>query len=265
MNLAIATLSPVVFGMLLIVMIERQFPYREDWQPNRGDVVNDVLYMAIVQNILPKFLGFILALTALNAQLFDVESLAGLWPHHWPSWGQMLLMLGCAEFLRYWLHRLAHNWPPLWRLHAIHHSPPKLYTLNVGRFHPFEKTLQFLCDALPFMLLSVSENVLALYFVFYALNGLLQHCNITVRLGYLNFIVSGPELHRWHHSQRVEESNHNFGNNLIIWDLLFGTWFLPSHRKVLALGLTNSNYPMGFMQQLAIPFKNNPDKFSREP
>jgi sterol desaturase/sphingolipid hydroxylase (fatty acid hydroxylase superfamily) len=176
------------------------------------------------------------------------------WPYDWPVALQTLLMILSADFLRYWLHRFSHEWPLLWRLHAVHHSPHKLYWVNVARFHPIEKALQYFFDAMPFIILGISEEVLALYFVFYSINGFFQHCNIKLRLGFLNYIVSGPELHRWHHSMIAKESNQNYGNNLIVWDLLFGTWYLPRNRQVDTLGLVNRDYPMPFVSQLKAPF-----------
>jgi len=164
------------------------------------------------------------------------------------------MMLLLADFLRYWLHRASHRWKPLWKLHEVHHSPKKLYWMNVGRFHPIEKGMQYVFDALPFIVLGVSQEVLALYFVFYAINGFFQHCNIDLRLGVLNFLVSGPELHRWHHSKRIKESDNNFGNNLIIWDLIFSTRYLPSERSVGELGVLDDNYPTSLSAQLMSPF-----------
>lgn len=152
---------------------------------------------------------------------------------------------------------LHHRWGFLWRFHSVHHSPHKLYWINVGRFHPIEETLQFLLDALPFILVGVSEEVLSLYFVFYSINGFFQHCNIELKLGYLNYIISGPELHRWHHSMVLKESNKNYGNNLIVWDLLFGTWYLPEAKEVSELGLQNRNYPLDFLNQLKSPFNQS--------
>jgi sterol desaturase/sphingolipid hydroxylase (fatty acid hydroxylase superfamily) len=102
--------------------------------------------------------------------------------------------------------------------------------------------------------------VLALYFVFYAINGFFQHCNIELKLGPLNYIVSGPELHRWHHSVVIGESNKNYGNNLIIWDLVFGTWYLPKTEMVRELGLKNRKYPLDFLSQLKTPFKKGMDQ-----
>ena len=41
---------------------------------------------------------------------------------------------------------------------------------------------------------------------------------------------SGPELHRWHHNLKSEIANHNYGNNLIIWDHVFKTFYWPKDK-----------------------------------
>ena len=115
-----------------------------------------------------------------------------LWPHHLPVWMQAALMMLLADLGRYWLHRAFHTFAPMWRLHAVHHSPHRLYWLNVGRFHPIEKIIQYAFNALPFALLGVSTEVLAVYLVFYALNGFYQHSNCLVRLGPLSYLVAEP-------------------------------------------------------------------------
>ncbi len=194
-----------------------------------------------------------------SAQEFQLAA-EGIRPVHWPVAAQVVLMLLLAEFLRYWLHVAAHNMNFLWRLHAVHHSPKKLYWLNVGRFHPIEKALQYILEALPFILLGVAEDALAFYFIFYAVNGFFQHSNVDARYGVLNYIVSGAELHRRRHSRSPEESNHNYGNNLIVWDLAFGSWFLPKGRRVGELGLIARAYPQDFVSQMPAPLTFDPDK-----
>jgi sterol desaturase/sphingolipid hydroxylase (fatty acid hydroxylase superfamily) len=79
-------------------------------------------------------------------------------------------------------------------------------------------------------------------------------------LGWLNYIISGPELHRWHHSKTIKESNSNYGNNVIVWDILFGTFFYPKDRRVKELGLLNRRYPSGFLAQMRTPFIKDIDK-----
>ena len=91
-------------------------------------------------------------------------------------------MVLVVDFLRYWLHRAAHENDTLWRLHSVHHSVEQLYWLNTARFHPIEKALQMSLDSLPFLLMQVDARVLALYYVAYATNGFFQHCNIRAPL-----------------------------------------------------------------------------------
>ena len=143
----------------------------------------------------------------------------------------------------------------LWRLHEVHHHPDKLYTTNVFRFHPLEKALQFCADTLPFLLIGIGPEAIAWYFVFYAVSGLFQHSNIDIRLGVLNYIFSGPEVHRWHHSQKIAESNNNYAHSFVVWDLVFGTYYRPTGRKVETLGLLDAQYPKGFLRQMGAPFR----------
>jgi sterol desaturase/sphingolipid hydroxylase (fatty acid hydroxylase superfamily) len=252
-----AAYLPVTLGASAILVLELLTPYRRGWLPGRRVVTQDALYLLVVQVALPAALT--LAVVAAANDAFAGSVAAGPWPHDWPVGAQAALMIVVADFMRYWLHRLAHRWQALWRLHAVHHAPEELYFLNVGRFHPLEKSIQFLFDAAPFILIGVGPEVVAAYFVFYSVNGFFQHSNVDVRLGPLNWLVSGPELHRWHHSRIVRESETNFGNNLIVWDVLFGTRFLPE-RQVGELGLQNRAYPKDFLGQTLAPVTVDPSR-----
>ncbi|NNG03242.1 MAG: hypothetical protein HKM95_03975 [Inquilinus sp.] len=249
----------VALGATAVLTHELLNPYRKTWLPSSRTVGWDVAYLVLVQVFLPA----ILSLVVVGGLSVFLEFLridpAGFWPHDWPLAGQLLLMLLIADLLRYWLHRAAHKAKWLWALHAVHHSPKELYSLNVGRFHPGDKALQFLVDALPFALMGVGADVFATYFVFYAVNGFFQHCNANLRLGPLNWIVSGPELHRWHHAKAYKLANHNFGNNLIVWDALFGTRYLPADAAVGELGIGNGGYPKDLPGQTLAPFVVSPD------
>ena len=257
-----ASYVAVVLAAAAGTCFEFVIPYDKSWQPRWTDVKNDLLFMVAIQMVLPQVLGLVVALTALGYFESLDWSLAQVWPSQLPLILQVALMLLTAELFRYPLHVAAHNTKTLWRLHAVHHSPKKLYWLNVGRFHPVEKALQYSLDTLPFMLVGVGGDVVALYFLFYAINGFYQHSNVDVCYGPLNYLVSGPELHRWHHSKLVDESNRNYGNNLIVWDLLFGTWFLPKRVRVSELGLFNRDYPLDFVGQMTAPLTPGLDKQS---
>ncbi len=259
-SLVWATYISIISSALTITFLERYFPHRKEWSGTGDDYFQDGMFMLLVQVVLPRLLPSLFVLTGLDWFYTPQNGSSNLWPHEWSVAIQVILMLLTADFLRYWLHRASHEWPPLWRLHAVHHSPHKLYWFNVGRFHPLEKCLQMLFDTLPFILVGVKKEVIALYLVFYSINGFFQHCNIQLALGPLNYLISGPELHRWHHSKLTKESNQNYGNNLIVWDLAFGTWFLPKTRQVGELGLMNPDYPLSFLEQMTTPFKKGLDK-----
>lgn len=248
------TYMSIISVALIVIVFERVMPHRLSWHPLSTDIKNDAVYMVLIQLMLPKLvgIGFLLWIVT-PIQTLDL-SLSQWWPHHWSVASQAILMLLSADFFRYWLHRLAHTNKILWRLHAVHHSPRKLYWLNVTRFHPLEKPLQMVFDVLPFLFLDVNENVIAAYFVFYSMNGFFQHANIHLKFGWLNKVISTSELHRWHHSKLPSESNTNYGNNFIIWDLIFGSYFLPQNKRVNELGLKYAFYPDTFFGQIKAPF-----------
>jgi sterol desaturase/sphingolipid hydroxylase (fatty acid hydroxylase superfamily) len=250
---ALAAYFSIAAGGALLLLLEKHLPYRRHWRSTRDERRTDITYLVAVQVALPAALTLAVA-SILATALPPSGTHISIWPHRWPTGPQFVLMLLLADALRYLLHVAAHRFEPLWRLHAVHHAPAKLNLLNVGRFHPIERTLQYAAETLPFVILGVRPDVLALYTVFHSLHGFFQHANIDVRLGALNYLVSGPELHRWHHSRRTHESNANYSNHLALWDLIFGTYFRPAGREVEHLGILDDAYPTDFAAQLRAPF-----------
>jgi len=248
--------AAVVIGALwLISWLERCFPYRREWRAAAPESRTDLQFLILVATLLPMALA--LGVAALSSQLIPswLPWSSNLWPRMLNPWQQVLLMLVLADVPRYWLHRLCHEWPSLWRLHAIHHAVRKLNVLNTSRFHPLETSLQFLCDTAPFILLGVSDEVLSLYFVLHASKGFLQHSNLDVRLGLANRLISGPELHRLHHSLDPTQSRSNFGNKLSIWDLIWGTYLDPANQVVSTLGIEVDEGQAPFSVQFRQPFR----------
>src|SRR5262249_41019595 len=143
-----------------------------------------------------------------------------LWPAAWPLPAQLGLALLLGELPMYWYHRFVHANSLAWRLHATHHSAPRLYWLNGLRGHPLDLVLGLAAYQLPLAFLGAGEPVLVLVAGFVGIHGLLQHSNVHHRVGPLNWIVSSAELHRWHHSRVLAEANNNFGHHLVVWDVV---------------------------------------------
>jgi sterol desaturase/sphingolipid hydroxylase (fatty acid hydroxylase superfamily) len=256
-NPAIAFGGPVAAAYLLVMTLERLIPLHRSWQRSYGDIHVDLGHLFFsgvvgLELLRPLMLGIAVALGSLIAS----STSGGPWPSGWPIVAQLLLALVIGEFFMYWVHRLAHEWEWLWRFHAVHHSAPRLYFLNAARFHPVDLAISNFAPFVPLVALGASAEVLALFALVSAVHGIFQHANLPLRLGPLNWFFSMAELHRWHHSRILEEANTNYGQNLIVWDVVFGTRFLPADREPPEdIGLTGlAAFPMDYLGQLASPF-----------
>ena len=82
-----------------------------------------------------------------------------------------------------------------------------------------------------------------------------SHANIDYRLGVLRSLIGAAESHRWHHKREFEDAQVNFGEFLLLWDRLFGT-FHAGHETVGVddVGLLDHGFPQTYWQQLRYPF-----------
>ncbi len=250
---------PLSVAFLFVGIMERLLPYRRNWNQSQGDVGTDAVYI-VFNYALREGSGLLLKVGLITVLSQVPQSLAvqSLWPQHWhPVW-QMVLAILVLDFFEYWFHRASHKVPFLWRFHAVHHSPKRLYFFNAARFHFVDWLVLNAIEVGVLFLIGVDPKVIALSAAFVQIHGLFQHANIETRLGPLNYLLSAAELHRWHHSKVVAESDRNFGNNVILWDLLFGTFYLPAGREVGVLGLMNPAYPQDFLGQAVAPFRRLP-------
>jgi sterol desaturase/sphingolipid hydroxylase (fatty acid hydroxylase superfamily) len=129
--------------------------------------------------------------------------------------------------LRAWLyHRALHASPLLWRVHRVHHSDVELDLSTGLRFHPLEALGVWASKLAVIALLGPPVAGVLLHELSYGLVSLFEHANVRLpaRLerGVRRVFVT-PELHRVHHSLRVDESNANFATMFSFWDRLFGT------------------------------------------
>ncbi len=75
------------------------------------------------------------------------------------------------------------------------------------------------------------------------LHGTISHFNVDMRMGWLNYVFVGPELHRYHHSAKSHEAV-NYGATVSLFDLLFYSFLYRQGVPPLALGLKlEDGYP----------------------
>ncbi|WP_263143382.1 sterol desaturase family protein [Pseudomonas sp. RIT-PI-AD] len=229
---------------------ERALPYEQDWNNAQGDVGSDVLHAAINE-----------ALNLLSVAAIPLAAArlpwSGLWPTHWPVGLQMLLAILMADLGITLMHYLSHRVPLLWRLHAVHHSRRRLYGLNGLMKHPLHQALEAVAGTLPLLLLGMPQAIAALLAFAVALQLMLQHSNVDMRLGGLRHIFAWAPVHRFHHLRYGRAGDVNFGLFFTGWDRLLGTAFhRPDYRVDGAdLGIgSQPDYPQAYLAQLREPF-----------
>jgi len=248
---------PIAATTLFVLVTEWIFPHQREWLRSHGDIGTDALYAIVIGTTGGLLQPVVTAMAIPIAAAWSVRFGAPLWPSAWPLLAQVVLALIVAELPKYWMHRLEHETDLLWRIHATHHSAPRLYWLNAARFHPIDTAIDTIVGLLPLSALGCGADVISLFLLVSAVHGYFQHANLKLRLGPLNYFFSMAELHRWHHSKTIAEANHNYGQNLSVWDLVFGTFFLPKDREPpVDIGLAAlPGFPNTFLAQLASPFR----------
>lgn len=167
-----------------------------------------------------------------------------------------LLPLFLFDFFYYWRHhRLQHVSTALWPVHRLHHSMESLNAIGTLRIHWLEEPMRVLTITVPMGLLFNISPVRAASIGF-ALSqwAMFAHSNLRIPLGPLTGILTGPQLHRMHHSLEPEHQGTNFASMLPLWDILFGTYLAPKPREWPATGLTGDEHPRGTLYETAYPF-----------
>lgn len=240
----------------IVLILQRLLPYEQDWRGWRQDLRVDLTHAVLSSWAVPAlFKGLAFGLLFTMADGLSRAMGGSLWPHGWDILPQLGLALIIGELGNYWAHRLMHETRLGWRFHSIHHTSERLYLLSSARSHPFNVLAIYMSQTVPLIVLGAQGEVLALFTLFTSVNGMLQHANIDMRQHGLNWLVASADLHRFHHSTVIAEGNSNYGGNLIIWDIVFGTRYLPDRRQgPERVGISDEYLPERFWGQLLVPF-----------
>ena len=175
-----------------------------------------------------------------------------------PGWVQFLEILVVADFLAYWFHRALHRVGWMWRLHQIHHTSPSMDWLANVRLHPLDKMMGDCFQFIPIFFLGFSNAPLIAYTIFLGYQGFLNHSNVKLNYGRLRWFVATPQFHHWHHGDDPAHHNRNFSPHLVVFDRLFGTFYLPADRSLPQKYGIPERLPERFWPQLIYPFRKRP-------
>src|SRR5215471_9522977 len=210
------------------------------------------LFTAHPQRILRKGIGADLAYFFLNGLLPALLLSApigflALAVHHlmpesfltatgsWPFWARLLAGFVVGEIGYYWGHRLSHEIPFLWSFHSIHHSAQEVDFLVSSRAHPIDMVFGRFCAIVPIFVLGLGgpsaagatgSGVPITVTLISIVWGFFIHANVRWRFGLLEWLVSTPAFHHWHHT-KTGPINRNYSSTLPWLDWIFGTLHLP--------------------------------------
>lgn len=246
-NLELVVLLGTLGTLAVAIGLERVLPHDARWNGVGADTATDLTSAAIIVAIVDpvlKYAGPVLAVAIW--QWLGWSTALGDWLSTQPYVPQLLAVIVLSELGRYWAHRWHHTHRWLWKLHALHHSSERLYALNNFRFHPLNYLNNFLLGVFPLLLLGVPAEVMLGYLALSQPVLMLQHANLDLRSGWLNYVFSTNEVHRWHHSTEPAEANRNYGYALVLWDHVFRTFhYVPSRNAPRRVGLfaESAGYP----------------------
>jgi sterol desaturase/sphingolipid hydroxylase (fatty acid hydroxylase superfamily) len=223
------TTSILVLVALLLTWLERKFPYRKGLPVFRPGYWIDFFWYTLIQSYLLKILIFDYIILPADKRWhmpgnFSVGS--------WPVVLQVLFFLVLHDFYIYWFHRLQHHSKILWRIHEAHHSNKEVDWLAGSRSHSAEIIINQTIEFAPIVLLGANPAVLPVKALLDAVWGMFIHSNINIKMGRLQYVINGPEMHLWHHANHKEVFYANYATKFAIWDWLFGTAYLPAEKPV---------------------------------
>jgi sterol desaturase/sphingolipid hydroxylase (fatty acid hydroxylase superfamily) len=249
----------VAAAAAVLVFLERAFPYNRGQKFFREGFFNDfVLYNFLQSFILGIIISYIIQLLDGITQLSHFRLIS-----KWPVWMQVVFFVITHDLYIYWFHRWQHSNRFLWRIHEAHHSTHSVDWLSGVRSHSLEILINQTIEFAPIILLGAAPEVAVYKGTISAVWGMYIHSNIDVRSGWLQYIINGPEMHRWHHSDDEEDSEtgvcdyrgKNFSTKIAVWDWIFRTAYKPSQKKSQIYGLSDIDFPKNYFRQHAFAFR----------
>jgi sterol desaturase/sphingolipid hydroxylase (fatty acid hydroxylase superfamily) len=237
----------------VFIPIERLFPLRAAQPIFRRQWVVDLTYFFINALLIEILTIFTLKPAFLFFGWARTEWLSGS-IGSMPLLLQVVAMLLVADFTQYWIHRAFHS-PILWPFHAIHHSAEEMDWLAGSRLHLIDAIFTRGLTYVPIFVLAFSERALMVYVFLVAAQATFIHANVRWEFRPLRRLIATPAFHHWHHTDEREAVDRNFAVHTPIWDILFGTYYLPD-RWPASYGLCGSRrVPRRWITQFIYPFK----------
>ena len=149
----------------------------------------------------------------------------------------LVILVVITDLYTYTFHRFQHAIPFLWAMHSFHHSANAL-TLATGSRHLWMETVMTsaILPIIP-ILFQIPPDMLLIISLIHFFPDSCAHLNVRFPMGRMITWVNSPQWHRIHHSVLPEHRDKNFASVLPLWDILFGTAWIPKPDEYPVTGL----------------------------
>ena len=141
-----------------------------------------------------------------------------------PVWAAVVVAFVVQDFTGYWMHRLNHRVNVFWNRHIIHHSSEE-FNLSCALRQSISETVHFgAILMIPAAILGVPANIFSVLAPIHLFMQFWYHTRLIDTMGWLEKIIVTPSHHRVHHAINSQYIDKNYGQILIIWDKMFGSF-----------------------------------------
>lgn len=227
----------------------------------KREIITDVVYWIFIP-LIARFvrIGLLVLGAAFFFNIHGADALVEFYENghgplaQLPLWSQVIIFVVASDFMLYWIHRTFHG-EKMWKYHAVHHSSEELEWISAARFHPVNIFLGSVAVDVILLLAGISPNVMLYVGPFTIAHSAFVHANLNWTLGPFQYVLASPVFHRWHHTAAERGGEKNFSGTLPLWDLLFGTFYMPKNELPDAYGVDDKDFPQSFGGQLLYPFR----------
>lgn len=229
------------------------------WWRKKG-LVTDLCYWFVVP-IFSRYgrIGFAVLLTVYVLGIDTTQGIVNFFEYghgpvaRLPFWLQFAIYLLGTEFLLYWSHRLFHT-TALWKYHAVHHSSEEVDWTSASRFHPVNLLLGTVLVDVIALMVGFNPDIFVIMAPIDTLSSGWVHANLNWTLGPLKYVFATPVFHRWHHTR--EYDGKNFAGTFSVFDVIFGTFYMPKGELPQNYGIDDAAMPESFGRQVLYPILN---------
>lgn len=207
---------PIILGLILIETLISNILNLNVYKKADTFATIGLLTGNIIVSFLIKGTTLAFHIFLYQFKIFEVSAFA-------PLWFQWLITFVLIDFVFYFYHRCSHRSRFLWAIHMSHHSSEEMnfaVSFRQAWLGPISKIPFFMI--LP--IVGLDPMMIAVAGVLSTLWGIFGHTQVINKLGLLEWVFNTPSHHRVHHGSNIQYIDKNYGNLLIIWDRLFGTF-----------------------------------------